>query len=75
MGAPATATISVIHNKTFAWAYGGMPSFGFEIFKQETTNAVLGAVLVVWCSFAYRNPSMRLPAAWARPLLHPEEHS
>ena len=29
----------VIHNKTFAWAYGGMPYFKFEIFKQETTNA------------------------------------
>lgn len=46
MVAPSTATISVIHNKTFAWAYGGMPSFGFEIFKQETTNAVMSAVLV-----------------------------
>merc|ERR1711934_844608 len=46
MVAPSTATISVIHNKTFAWAYGGMPAFGFEIFKQETTNAVMSAVLV-----------------------------
>ena len=46
MVAPSTATISVIHNKTFAWAYGGMPSFGFEIFKQETTNAVMSAVLI-----------------------------
>jgi hypothetical protein len=25
MVAPSTATISVIHNVTFAWAYGGMP--------------------------------------------------
>ena len=46
MIAPSTATISVIHNKTFAWAYGGMPSFGYEIFKQETTNAVMTAVLL-----------------------------
>merc|ERR1711871_130102 len=46
MVAPSTATISVIHNKTFAWAYGGMPAFGFEIFKQETTNAVMSAVLL-----------------------------
>ena len=46
MVAPSTATLSVIHNKTFAWAYGGMPTFGYEIFKQETTNAVMSAVLV-----------------------------
>ncbi|KAJ1448192.1 tyrosine phosphatase-like protein [Pelagophyceae sp. CCMP2097] len=46
MVAPSTATLSVIHNKTFAWAYGGMPHFGFEVFKQETTNAVMCAVLV-----------------------------
>ena len=46
MIAPSTATISVIHNKTFAWAYGGMPAFGYEIFKQETTNAVMSAILI-----------------------------
>jgi len=40
MVAPSTATLSVIHNKTFGWAYGGMPHFKFEVFKQETTNAV-----------------------------------
>jgi hypothetical protein len=44
--APSTATLSVIHNKTFAWAYGGMPHFKFEIFKQETTNAVMTALLL-----------------------------
>ena len=44
--APSTATLSVIHNKTFAWAYGGMPTFGFEIFKQETTNATMAAILI-----------------------------
>jgi len=46
MIAPSTATISVIHNKTFAWAYGGMPYFKYEIFKQETTNAVMAAMLM-----------------------------
>ena len=46
MVAPSTATLSVIHNKTFAWAYGGMPEFGFEIFKQDTTNAVMAALLL-----------------------------
>jgi hypothetical protein len=44
--APSTATLSVIHNKNFAWAYGGMPYFGYEIFKQETCSAVLTGVLV-----------------------------
>lgn len=44
--APSTATISVIHNKTFAWAYGGMPAFNFEIFKQETTTSIMAALLV-----------------------------
>jgi len=44
--APSTATISVIQNKTFGWAYGGMPYFGYEIFKQDTTNAVMAALLI-----------------------------
>lgn len=44
--APSTATISVIHNKTFAWAYGGLPYFGYEVFKQDTTNAVMAALLM-----------------------------
>ena len=46
MVAPSTATLSVIHNKTFAWAYGGLPYFAFEIFKQETTNSVMSAMLM-----------------------------
>jgi len=46
MVAPSTATISVLSNKTFAWAYGGMPYFKYEIFKQETTNAVMAAMLM-----------------------------
>lgn len=44
--APSTATLSVIHNKSFAWAYGGMPAFNFEIFKQETTTAIMAAILI-----------------------------
>lgn len=45
--APSTATLSVVSNKTFGWAYGGMPYFKpFEIFQQETTNAVMGGLLI-----------------------------
>lgn len=44
--APSTATVSVIHNRTFAWAYGGLPYFGYEVFKQETTNAVMASLLI-----------------------------
>jgi hypothetical protein len=45
--APSTATISVVHNKQFAAAYGG-----FRFFKpmwvsfQETSNAVMAALLI-----------------------------
>jgi len=45
--APSTATLSVVSNKTFGWAYGGMPYFPpYEIFQQETTNAVMAALLI-----------------------------
>lgn len=45
--APSTATASVVSNITFKWAYGGMPFFKpYEIFWQETTNAVMAAMLV-----------------------------
>jgi len=45
--APSTATKSVVHNRTFAWAYGGMPFFKpYEIFQQETTNALMAALLI-----------------------------
>ena len=46
MVAPSTATLSVLSNRTFAWGYGGMPYFRFEIFKQATTNAVMAALLM-----------------------------
>jgi hypothetical protein len=44
--APSTSTVSVIHNRTFAWAYEGMPYFRpYEIFAPETSNAVMSAIL------------------------------
>jgi len=44
--APATSTASVVHNRTFAWAYEGMPYFKpYEIFAPETSNAVMSAIL------------------------------
>ena len=45
--APSTATLSVVSNRTFGWAYGGMPYFKpYEIFQAETTNAVMAALLI-----------------------------
>lgn len=45
--APSTATLSVVSNRSFGWAYGGMPYFKpYEIFQQDTTNAVMAGVLV-----------------------------
>jgi hypothetical protein len=44
--APSTSTVSVVQNRTFAWAYEGMPYFKpFEIFAPETSNAVMSAIL------------------------------
>lgn len=44
--APATSTKSVTQNRTFAWAYEGMPYFKpYEIFAPETSNAVMSAIL------------------------------
>ena len=44
--APATSTVSVTQNRTFAWAYEGMPFFvPYEIFAPETSNAVMSALL------------------------------
>jgi len=45
--APSTATRSVVHNKQFAAAYGGMHHFKpMEVMYQETSNAVMGALLI-----------------------------
>ena len=44
--APSTSTVSVVQNKTFAWAYEGMPYFTpYEIFAPETSNSVMSAIL------------------------------
>ena len=41
------ATVSVIKNRSFAWAYNGMHNFApMEVFKQETSNAVMTALLI-----------------------------
>lgn len=45
--APSTATVSVVKNRSFAWAYNGMHNFRpMEVFKQETSNAVMTALLL-----------------------------
>ena len=45
--APSTATASVVHNSSFAAAYGGMHKFKpMEIFMQETSNAVMCALML-----------------------------
>ena len=45
--APATSTISVEQNKTFARTYEGMPYFKpNENFTPETSNAVMSAILI-----------------------------
>ena len=44
--APATSTASVVHAKTFAMAYEGMPYFApYEIFEPDTSKAVMLALL------------------------------
>lgn len=46
--APSTATVSVLKNRTFAWAYDGLPIVcpQIEIFYQETSNAVMTGLLI-----------------------------
>ena len=44
--APSTSTVSVVHNRQFAWAYEGMPYFKpFEIMAPEVSNSVMTALL------------------------------
>jgi hypothetical protein len=44
--APSTSTVSVVHNRTFAWAYEGMPYFKpFEIATPDLSKAVMLALL------------------------------
>jgi len=61
--APSTSTASVVSNKQFAWAYDGMPYFKpFEIFQQDTSNAVMAAILIhdLNNSKAVANPHVQL---------------
>jgi len=61
--APATATASVVHNRQFAWAYDGMSYFKpMEIFQQETSNAVMCALLIYDLNSdqSYANPAVQL---------------
>lgn len=45
--APSTATLSVISNFSFKLAYGGMKYFKpLEVFNEETSNAVMGGLLI-----------------------------
>ena len=70
MVAPSTATISVIHNVTFAWGYGGMPFYGYEIFKQDKTNAIMASILLndVLNPASHKNPANRKAAGIATAL-------
>jgi len=61
--APSTATASVVHNQQFAWAYGGFHNFvPMEIFQQETSNAVMAALLIH--DVRYTTGTERLSNPW-----------
>ena len=62
--APSTATASVVSNKSFAAAFEGMGSFGpMEILREETSRAVMGALLIydLRNPASHANPSVKLP--------------
>jgi len=66
--APSTATKSVVHNKQFAAAYQGFRNFPpMEIMYQETSNAVMAALLI------YDIKSPNSPANPAKHLDNPME--
>lgn len=45
--APSTSTVSVVKNRSFAWAYEGVPFFKpMEIFDPETSHSVMTAILL-----------------------------
>merc|ERR1711916_193428 len=61
--APSTATKSVVDNKSFAAAYGGFRYFAaMEVFYQETSNAVMGTLLIndIRNEDSPANPSVKL---------------
>jgi hypothetical protein len=65
--APATTTQSVIKNIALAAAYAGADHFGVEIFRPETSNALMAALLVHDLRYpeALANPIMPLPHPFA----------
>ena len=44
--APVTATVSALSNIYNNYSFGGLSYFGIEVFKQETTVAVMTAILI-----------------------------
>eukprot|EP01034_Spumella_vulgaris_P023100 gene23100-29293_t len=69
--APSTSTLSVVSNKSFGWAYSGMPYFKpYEIFVQDTTNALMAAVLIadVTDKTSVANPANRVAKGIKNPL-------
>ena len=69
--APSTSTASVVSNRSFGWAYGGMPYFKpYEIFVQDTTNALMSALLVadVTTGKTAANPANRATFGIKNPL-------
>ena len=65
--APATTTQSVIKNIALAAAYAGADHFGVEIFRPETSNALMAALLIhdLRHPEAMANPAMPLPHPFA----------
>jgi hypothetical protein len=62
--APSTATASVVSNRSFAAAFEGMGSFEpMEILREETSRAVMGALLIydLRNSSSHANPATKLP--------------
>ena len=62
--APSTATASVVSNKSFAAAFEGMGSFEpMEILREETSRAVMGALLIydMRSPTSHANPATKLP--------------
>uniref|UniRef100_A0A6B2KYF3 very-long-chain (3R)-3-hydroxyacyl-CoA dehydratase n=1 Tax=Arcella intermedia TaxID=1963864 RepID=A0A6B2KYF3_9EUKA len=61
--APSTSTVSVVSNKSFAAAYGAMHFFKpMEIFFQQTSNAVMCALLLhdIFNPESVTNPKVKL---------------
>lgn len=61
--APATSTVSVTQNRTFAWAYEGMPYFKpYEIATPALSNSVMSAILLsdLNSAISAANPKVKL---------------